>query len=259
MLTDVVGYAVAIAAVEIGTWSATKTYNFGFARVELIGALISLFLTCEYNRNLVFGLIQEALHRIDEPQEINALAMLISALFGVGANSFMAFMLQDPHHDYDHHHHHSLSSSPSSEEDSILEMKQPSSPQFNADTATLCNPESDIESGSTNNVNKSIHQNINVQAAMIHIIGDLLGSISILLAALLLLFKPTWTILDPLCTILFSIIIFISSLGLAKQYILILMETCPEDIDVEDVRNGVLALEGVEAVDGVRCWSLTAG
>ncbi|KAJ3071907.1 hypothetical protein HDU98_004621 [Podochytrium sp. JEL0797] len=263
LLTDVIGYAVAVAAVEIGTWPATKRYTFGFARVELIGALISLFLTW----NLVFGLIEEALNRINEPQEINTPVMLVSAIFGVAANTFMAFTLQDPHDLHDDHHHLG-SESDSDDEDSSpletsIEMKQTSpTTSFNPETSTLCGSESFTDllpvSSSTDTPKKKI-KNINIQAAMVHILGDLLGSISIFIAAILLMFKPEWTMVDPLCTIVFSCIIFLSSLGLAKEYVMILMETSPEGVDVEEVKAGLMALRGVVSVDSVRCWSLTHG
>ncbi|KAJ3074023.1 hypothetical protein HDU98_012310 [Podochytrium sp. JEL0797] len=263
LFTDVIGYAVAVAAVEIGTWPATKRYTFGFARVELLGALISLFLTW----NLVFGLIQEALNRINEPQEINTPVMLVSAIFGVGANSFMAFTLQDPHDLHDEHHRHFGSESDSEDEASTpletsIEMKQTSpTTSFNPETSTLCGSESSTESpvSSSSDTPKKKAKNINIQAAMVHILGDLLGSISIFIAAILLMFKPEWTMVDPLCTIIFSCIIFLSSLGLAKEYVMILMETSPEDVDVDAVKAGLMALGGVVSVDSVRCWSLTHG
>ncbi|KAJ3282012.1 hypothetical protein HDU79_010312 [Rhizoclosmatium sp. JEL0117] len=252
LFTDVIGYAVAVAAVEIGTWQATKTYTFGFARVELIGALISLFLTW----NLCFGLIEEALNRIHEPQEINVVAMLVSAIFGVAANTFMAFTLQDPHdlHDDDNHHHlHFGAHDSDGESDDSIHLESKSNPE----TSTLCNSEvADIESQQLPPKKK---QNINIQAAMVHILGDLLGSISILIAALVLVFKPSYTFVDPLCTIVFACIIFASSIGLAQQYIMILMETCPGEINVDQVKEGVEGLNGVVRVEDCKVWSLTRG
>ncbi|KAI8843888.1 cation efflux family-domain-containing protein [Chytriomyces cf. hyalinus JEL632] len=241
MFTDVVGYAVAIVAVEIGSWPATQKYTFGFARVELIGALISLFLTW----NLVFKLIEEAIGRLSEPREVHAQAMFVTAIFGVCANLFMALMLQDPHGD-DHGHSHLEAVSSEAKEDGLLEN---------------CSSEEDEETGN-HSAMKHTHahsSNINVQAAMIHIIGDLLGSVSILIAALTLLFRPQWTIIDPLCTIFFSLIIFAASLGLVKQYVMILMETTPETISVQAVTDHLLEIPGITAVPSLRIWSLTHG
>lgn len=49
--------------------------------------------------------------------------------------------------------------------------------------------------------------NINVDAAFIHAIGDMCLSLGVCISATLIYFKPTWTIADPMCTFLFSIII----------------------------------------------------
>ncbi|KAJ3400509.1 hypothetical protein CcCBS67573_g04212 [Chytriomyces confervae] len=242
MFTDVVGYAVAIVAVEIGSWPATQKYTFGFARVELIGALISLFLTW----NLVFKLIEEAIGRLSEPREVHAQAMFVTAIFGVCANLFMALTLQDPHGD-DHGHSHLEAVSSDAKEDGLLEN---------------CSSEEDEESGNHSGMKRThghSSNNINVQAALIHIVGDLLGSVSILVAALTLLFRPQWTVVDPLCTIFFSLIIFAASLGLVKQYVMILMETTPETVSVQAVTEHLLEIPGITAVPALRIWSLTHG
>ncbi|KAJ3231339.1 hypothetical protein HDU81_003858 [Chytriomyces hyalinus] len=239
MFTDVVGYAVAIVAVEIGSWPATQKYTFGFARVELIGALISLFLTW----NLVFKLIEEAVVRLSEPREVHAPAMLVTAIFGVCANLFMALMLQDPHGD-DHGHCDLEAVSMDAKEDGLVDGRDS---EADEDSLKHCPPK------------HSHSSNINVQAAMIHIIGDLLGSISILLAAVTLMFRPQWTIIDPLCTIFFSLIIFAASFGLVKQYFLILMETTPEAISVQAVTDHLLDIPGITSVPSLRLWSLTHG
>ncbi|KAJ3380666.1 hypothetical protein HDU80_002037 [Chytriomyces hyalinus] len=239
MFTDVVGYAVAIVAVEIGSWPATQKYTFGFARVELIGALISLFLTW----NLVFKLIEEAVLRLSEPREVHAPAMLATAIFGVCANLFMALMLQDPHGD--DHGHCDLEAVPvDAKEDGLVGDRDS---ETNEHPENYCPPK------------HSHSSNINVQAAMIHIIGDLLGSISIFIAAVTLMFRPQWTIVDPLCTIFFSLIIFAASFGLVKQYFLILMETTPEAISVQAVTDHLLDIPGITGVPSLRIWSLTHG
>ncbi|KAI8840094.1 cation efflux family-domain-containing protein [Chytriomyces cf. hyalinus JEL632] len=239
MFTDVVGYAVAIVAVEIGSWPATQKYTFGFARVELIGALISLFLTW----NLVFKLIEEAVVRLSEPREVHAPAMLATAIFGVCANLFMALMLQDPHGD--DHGHCDLEAIPvDAKEDGPVGDQDSETDEH---LAKHCPPK------------HSHSSNINVQAAMIHIIGDLLGSVSILIAAVTLMFRPQWTIIDPLCTIFFSLIIFAASFGLVKQYFLILMETTPEAISVQAVTDHLLDIPGITSVPSLRIWSLTHG
>ncbi|KAI9336098.1 cation efflux family-domain-containing protein [Obelidium mucronatum] len=240
MSTDLLGYAIAIAAAEIGTWPATKHYTFGFARVELIGALMSLLLTW----NLIYHLIEEAFHRIQSPQqsqEINAPAMALGALFSCFANAVMALALtssESPNtSELQQEENKSVVDNSKNDESSSLLLSMKSRQEIDNDDTR---PAASHSQDSISRRRTESSSNLNVQAAMIHIVGDLLGSISILIAALVLMYQPTWTILDPLCTILFSVIIFMSSLGLLKRYMMVLMESVPDGVDVDVLKEGIV-------------------
>ncbi|VDM23467.1 unnamed protein product [Wuchereria bancrofti] len=76
-------------------------------------------------------------------------------------------------------------------------------------------------SHSTNSGNTS---NINVRAAMIHVIGDLLQSIGVLIAALLIFYNDSWSIADPICTIIFSIIVLFTTIYIIRDAMFVLLE-----------------------------------
>ncbi|KAJ3199767.1 hypothetical protein HDU83_004933 [Entophlyctis luteolus] len=270
MFIDVVGYSVSVVAVEMGSRPATSGTPYLYLNcVQLLGALVSLFLTW----NLVVGLIAEAFNRIDEPHEVNAKAMLFSALFGVAANSFMALMLQPPpvgqdEHFHDHVHNSgdtktTFASGKSCENTYFALMPESRLESFSELDVEAAAPNTTVPHCLKNFLEKNPatenSENINVQAAMVHIIGDLLGSISIVIASCVLLFKPEWTIIDPICTIVFAAIIFLSTLGLARQYVMIMMERVPENTSVEIITSSLLNHEAVQAVDAVRLWSLIPG
>jgi len=50
-------------------------------------------------------------------------------------------------------------------------------------------------------------RNINVDAAYLHVLGDMLMSVGVIIAATIIWFQPTWKIADPICTYLFSVIV----------------------------------------------------
>jgi len=52
---------------------------------------------------------------------------------------------------------------------------------------------------------------VNVRAAFIHIIGDIVQSVGIVIASLVVYFKPEWRIVDPICTFIFSIIVMFTT------------------------------------------------
>ena len=67
-------------------------------------------------------------------------------------------------------------------------------------------------------------ENINVRAAFIHVIGDLVQSIGVVIAGYIIWFKPSWKLADPICTFLFSILVLISTFNILKDAIRVVME-----------------------------------
>ena len=62
-------------------------------------------------------------------------------------------------------------------------------------------------------------------------------SVGVISAALIMNFKPTWTLADPLCTYLFSFIICCTSIPVFKDCMKIIMEGTPDDLDMEEIEN----------------------
>ena len=56
-------------------------------------------------------------------------------------------------------------------------------------------------------------------------------------AAIIIYIRPTWTIADPICTFLFSVLVLMTTVPIFIDVMAILMETCPEDIDVVELFN----------------------
>lgn len=100
-------------------------------------------------------------------------------------------------------------------------------------------------------------ENVNVRAAFIHVLGDFLQSTGVLVAAILIYFKPEWGIVDPICTFLFSILVVITTFSIIKDTLLVLMEGMPKGIDFNDVKELFMAIEGVKRVHNLRIWALS--
>lgn len=71
-------------------------------------------------------------------------------------------------------------------------------------------------------------ENINVRAAFIHVLGDVLQSIGVFCAAIIIYFKPTWQLADPVCTFIFSIIVLCTTITIMKDALLVSVVTCHE-------------------------------
>lgn len=64
-------------------------------------------------------------------------------------------------------------------------------------------------------------ENINVRAAFVHVLGDVLQSIGVFCAAIVIYFQPTWQLADPICTFIFSIIVLWTTITILKDAILV--------------------------------------
>ena len=101
--------------------------------------------------------------------------------------------------------------------------------------------------------------NINVAAARLHVLGDLLGSIGAILAAGVIL-ATGWTPIDPILSVFVALLIVRSAWRLLRKSTLILMENAPDTVDPDELKDALVAtVPGVRDVHDVHCWSLTTG
>ncbi|XP_021056455.1 zinc transporter 2 isoform X1 [Mus pahari] len=103
----------------------------------------------------------------------------------------------------------------------------------------------------------SQQQNASVRAAFIHVIGDLLQSVGVLVAAYIIYFKPEYKYVDPICTFLFSVLVLGTTLTILRDVLLVLMEGTPKGVDFTTVKNLLLSVDGVEALHSLHIWALT--
>jgi zinc transporter 2 len=103
------------------------------------------------------------------------------------------------------------------------------------------------------------HTNINVRAALIHVIGDLIQSIGVLVAAIIIHVKPEYAIVDPICTFLFSFLVLCTTINVLRDVILVIMEGVPRGVDYCAIKTDLEALDGVEKAHSLNVWALTVG
>jgi len=102
-------------------------------------------------------------------------------------------------------------------------------------------------------------RNVNMEAAYLHVLGDLIQSVAVFIAGILIWYKPSWQIADPICTILFSFIVMYSTVGIFKSTVNVLMEGVPNSIEWEQVSRELKMIEGVTEVHDLHIWSISVG
>ncbi len=100
--------------------------------------------------------------------------------------------------------------------------------------------------------------NLNVKGAYLHMMGDLLSSVGVIVAALLILFFGLVEA-DPIISIVIGLVIIIGAYRLVNQSITILLEAVPEHIDLVEVEQAIEQIEGVESIHDIHAWTLTSG
>ncbi|HLB56374.1 MAG TPA: cation diffusion facilitator family transporter [Coxiellaceae bacterium] len=99
---------------------------------------------------------------------------------------------------------------------------------------------------------------INIRAALLHVLSDLLGSFSALVAGAVVYFTG-WFPIDPILSILIGILIIISSFRILRESMRILMEGVPVHINLETVSAKLLMVDGVLKIHDLHIWTLSSG
>ncbi|KAK2522114.1 Slc30a4 [Columba guinea] len=226
MLTDLSGIILTLLALWLSAKSPTKRFTFGFHRLEVLSAIISVLLVYILMAFLLYEAVQRTIHM---DYEINGDIMLITAAVGVAVNLIMGFLLNQSGHLHSHSHSHPHSHVPQS------------------------NPPNAAQSGGHG------HSSLAVRAAFVHALGDLVQSIGVLVAAYIIRFKPEYKIADPICTYVFSILVVLTTVRILCDTGVIIMEGVPKHLNVDRIKEDLMKIEDVYSIEDLNVWSLTAG
>ena len=98
-------------------------------------------------------------------------------------------------------------------------------------------------------------QTLNVRGAMLHVMGDLLGSVAAIAAGGIILLTG-WTPIDPILSLLIAALIAISAWRLLGEVVHVLMEGVPRGMALEEIGTELAAIDGVREVHDLHVWSL---
>lgn len=96
---------------------------------------------------------------------------------------------------------------------------------------------------------------INIRGAMLHVMGDLLGSVAALTSGAVILLTG-WTPVDPLLSLFISALILVSALRLLLEAFHVVMEGVPPEINLAEVGQSMAHVEGVRSVHDLHIWRL---
>lgn len=99
---------------------------------------------------------------------------------------------------------------------------------------------------------------LNTRAALLHVMGDVLGSVAALIAGLVI-YLTGWLPIDPLLSLLICVLILVSSLRLLRDVLHVIMEGVPPWLELPRVGRAMAAVDGVESVHDLHIWTLSSG
>jgi cobalt-zinc-cadmium efflux system protein len=102
------------------------------------------------------------------------------------------------------------------------------------------------------------HGGLNVRGAYLHVLGDALGSVGALIAALAVKYTG-WMLADPIISIVLSLLILGGAWQLLRESTDVLLEAAPPHVPMDEVRRRLLAVEGVNDVHDLHVWTVTSG
>ncbi len=100
-------------------------------------------------------------------------------------------------------------------------------------------------------------QNLNVRGALLHVLGDLLGSVAALFAGIIIIFTG-FTPIDPILTLFISALILFSSGRLLKEVVHVLLEGAPENVSTKEIGLSFAAIPHVLSVHDLHIWTLSS-
>jgi len=99
---------------------------------------------------------------------------------------------------------------------------------------------------------------LNVEAAFRHVLADVLGSVGVAIAAIVIL-TTGWAQADPLVSILIALLVLASAWSILRDSTEILLESTPRDLDVDALGRRLAAAPGVVEVHDLHVWTITSG
>ncbi|NNG21819.1 cation diffusion facilitator family transporter [Telluria aromaticivorans] len=103
------------------------------------------------------------------------------------------------------------------------------------------------------------NQSINTRAALVNVMGDLLGSLAAIAAGAVIYFFPAWVRIDPILSLFVALLILRSTSGILRESYHFLMEGVPGGIDYLEVGASLKRVEGVLDVHDLHVWDMSPG
>ena len=243
LLSDLAGFLISLFSLIVAMKPADRNFTFGYHRFEVLGALASILIIW----GLTVWLLMAAIWRIKHPNPIVGFLMVCIAAGGLLFNIIMNRVL-------------AYNPVVNSMDSGMGAIKNNSEDDLNNDNnlkESLLNNNEELKH------NLKADENPVIRAAYIHILGDMIQSAGVLIAALIIYFfqdtHPGVRIVDPICTFCFAIVVLCTTFPVSRDCFYVLLESTPRDLDIESLYNELSSIKGVISVHDIHLWNISIG
>ncbi|WXA97259.1 cation diffusion facilitator family transporter [Pendulispora brunnea] len=219
LLMDVLAISMSIVAMKLAVRRPTPRFTFGLRRAEPVAAIFNALLVLVVTVEIVHDAIEQLRGEGEPPA---ATIMLLVSMGALVVNGVSAWLLHDVigHHGHGHHHHH--------------------------------------HDHDHHGHDHGKGHGLNLRGARLHLLGDALGSLAALVAAVIIRLGGPPAV-DSVASFLVALILVLGALGLLRDATLVLLEAAPVHLPVDAVRTIVRNFPGVHEVHDMHVWTLGAG
>ena len=100
--------------------------------------------------------------------------------------------------------------------------------------------------------------NLNVRSAFLHVVGDLLSSVGVVIGGIIMLIWHIYWI-DPALSIVIAAIVLLSGYRVIREATGVLLEAAPDDVDVSSIRQRLEQFDFIQNVHDLHVWTITSG
>jgi len=101
-------------------------------------------------------------------------------------------------------------------------------------------------------------ESLNVRGAYLEVLGDALGSVAVILAAVLI-WANGWYLADPIASLVIAAMIVPRAVSLLREVVDVLLEGTPRDVDLAELRSHIVEMDGVRDVHDLHVWTISSG
>jgi zinc transporter 2 len=98
-----------------------------------------------------------------------------------------------------------------------------------------------------------------VHSAYLHVLGDSIQSVGVMIGGAIIWYKPEWKIIDLICTLIFSVIVLVTTIKMLRGILEVLMESTPREIDATMLEKGLCEMDEIVAIHELHIWAITVG